>query len=158
MKLIIEPYRGAAPLSFGLSRAEAVSILGEPLSRSVSTFGVLGEELDFRGISLAFNKQDRVAQLGFDKHFSGSLLFEGMDVLRDPIALASLIERDGSPYEWVGFVMLLNLGIRLGGYHETADEGRTVSLFERGRYDSKVPRFHPFAVASPRSVLSARQR
>jgi hypothetical protein len=75
---------------------------------------------------------------------SGALIFEDIDVLRDSDALKFLTKRDGDPYLWVGFVMLLKLGLRLGGYHEKADEGRTISLFERGRYDGKNTRFTPF--------------
>lgn len=146
MTLKFEPYIGASPLNFGMSIVEATAILGEPRSRQTNTFGPVGQELTFNEIRLAFDADERLYQIGFDKSFSGSLLFEDIDILHHPDALKVLLQRDREPYVWVGFVMLMNLGLRLGGYHASADEGRTVSIFNRGRYDSKIPRFKPFSV------------
>jgi len=145
MTLKFEPYIGASPLNFGMSIIEAITILGEPRSRQTNTFGPEGQELTFNEMRLAFDADERLYQIGFDKSFLGSLLFDDIDILRHPDALKVLLQRDGDPYVWVGFVMLMKLGLRLGGYHVSADEGRTVSIFNRGRYDSKIPRFKPFS-------------
>lgn len=144
MNLTFEPYIGAPPLSFGITIAEAIEILGEPESREVNTFGPKGQELTFDEMLLAFDVDERLYQIGFDESYTGNLFFEDIDLLRDPEALLKLAEVDGEPFISVGFVMLMSLGLRLGGYHENADEGRTVSIFNRGRYDSAVARFKPF--------------
>jgi hypothetical protein len=38
----------------------------------------------------------------------------------------------------------MKLGMRLEGFHAPSDGGLIVSLFERGRYDSKLSKFTPF--------------
>jgi hypothetical protein len=141
MTFEIKPYIGAGVLAFGISQSQAEAHLGKATWKIENEFPS-GELLDYPGISLAFDLDGRLTQIGFDKHFSGVLQFEDVDVLRAPNAFEVLTARDGNPYVWVGFVMLLNLGMRLGGYDDP-DEGRTVSLFGKGRYDSKIGRFQP---------------
>jgi hypothetical protein len=143
MIITFQPYVGAGPILFGMSPEAAEHVLGQPLSKSSDSFGPPGEQIRFKDALLAFDTDGRLFQVGFDSEFSGTLLYEGIDILRDPRAMDFLIERDGNPYIWVGFIMLLKLGLRLGGYHEMADEGRTISMFARGRYDTKVARFQP---------------
>ena len=146
MTLSFEPYIGVPPLIFGMSMKEAVAILGEPQARQISTYGLAGQQLVYDEINLAFDTDERLFQIGFDRHYSGSLLFNDVDLLRHPDALKRLSEIDDKPYIWVGFILFMSLGIRLGGYHEQADEGRTISIFHRGRYDSKMPRFKSFDI------------
>ncbi len=143
MTLSFMPYVGAAPLIFGITRDQAIEILGEPQLRMPNS-PLAGESLEYTGVSLAFDENGKLMQIGFDGHFPGTLLFEGVDVFKDQDAMKILVTRDGNPFLWVGFLMLLNLGVRLGGYHDEADEGKTVSLFMKGRYDSKIPRFAPY--------------
>ncbi len=150
MTFSLVPYVGAAPLIFGMTRDQAIEILGEP-RLSIPSSPLPGKSLDFTGMSLAFDENGKLMQIGFDRHFPGRLLFAGVDVLKDENAMTTLVTRDGTPFLWVGFLMLLNLGVRLGGYHDEADEGKTVSLFMKGRYDSKIPRFAPF---EPRKASS----
>ncbi|WP_395752392.1 hypothetical protein [Prosthecobacter sp.] len=144
MHLIFEPYHGALPLKFGLTTPEASQILGIPRHRQATSYGPEGQEWVYDQFNLAFDTEDKLYQIGFDKSFSGELLFRGIEIMKGADALRRLADIDGEPFIWVGFIMLMNLGLRLGGYHESADEGRTVSLFKRGRYDAKIPRFKPF--------------
>ncbi|MCF7789057.1 MAG: hypothetical protein K9N47_23235 [Prosthecobacter sp.] len=146
MTLNFEPYIGAPPLRFGITTKEASAILGEPGSVQINTAGPAGREFTFDEMRLAFDTNDHLYQIGFDKNFTGTLLYNGTDILRHSEALKLLSEIDGKPCVWVGFIMLMNLGLRLGGYHEEADEGRTVSIFNRGRYDSKISRLTPFVM------------
>jgi hypothetical protein len=148
MNLNFEPYIGVPPLTFGMTITDAINLLGSPKSKEVNTFGPKGQELAFEEVRLAFDAEERLYQIGFDKSYEGNLLFNNIDILRHPEALKTLLEADGEPFIWVGFVMLMKLGIRLGGYHENADGGRTISIFNRGRYDSKIPRFRPFQIGT----------
>lgn len=144
MNLTFEPYVGVPPLTFGITLIEVINLLGEPSSKEINTFGPKGQELVFSDMRLAFDADEHLYQIGLDEGYSGSLLFEDIDILKHPEALKILSEIDGEPYLWVGFIMLMKLGLRLGGYHDSADGGRTISIFNRGRYDSKLPRFKPF--------------
>ncbi len=143
MNLEITPYVGASPLNFGITEADAIEILGVPSSRAKNSFPP-GFVLDYCGAALAFDTKGRLTQMGFDKHFCGALTYSNINLFQDDDALRKLLQLDHEVYLWVGFVMLMGLGIRLGGFHEPADEGRTVSIFERGRYDTKIARFQAF--------------
>jgi hypothetical protein len=144
MNLEIVPHCGAEPFRFGVPEAVVETHLGPPKFRSKRPFPPGTIELEYPGLAFAFDSTGRLAQIGFDKHFHGQLILNGVDLFQDPDALRKLVKMDGDAHLWVGFVMLMGLGVRLGGFHEVADEGRTVSVFERARYDAKRPRFTPF--------------
>lgn len=144
MILEIEPYVGAAPFIFGLPESFVESRLGPPLYRTKPPHVPGTEEIDYRGLSFAFNRNGKLMQMVFNDRFDGKVMFNGIDLLDDPDALGKLLALDGDAHLWVGFVMLMGLGMSLGGYHEFEEGGRTVSIFERGRYDAKIPRFTPF--------------
>jgi hypothetical protein len=149
MNLEIVPHSGAEPFQFGVPEALVEAHLGPPKFRSKRPFPPGTVELEYPGLAFAFDSNGRLAQIGFDKHFEGKLSLNGVDLFEDADALRKLLELDGDSHLWVGFVMLMGLGVRLGGFHEAADEGRTVSVFERGRYDAKRPRFTAFAPDLP---------
>lgn len=88
-------------------------------------------------------------QMGFNTDFDGKVILKGIDLFGDPDALDKLLACDSDSHLWVGFVLLMGLGVRLGGFHEVEEGGRTVSIFERGRYDAKIPRFTLFRADSP---------
>lgn len=141
MNLEIIPYCGAEPFLFGIPEALVEEQLGAPKFRSKRPFPPGTIELEYPGLAFAFDANGRLTQVGFDQHFNGKLILKGIDLFKDDAALSKLLKLDSDSHFWVGFVMLMGLGVRLGGFHAVADEGRTVSIFERGRYDTKRPRF-----------------
>lgn len=144
MNYEIIPYCGVEPFRFGDPEAFVEDHWGAPKSRSVRPFPPGTVELEYPGLALAFDESGRLTQIGFDKHFNGKLILNGIDLFEDDAALSKLLKLDSDSHLWVGFVMLMGLGVRLGGFHEVADEGRTVSMFERGRYDTKRSRLTAF--------------
>lgn len=143
MNLEISPYAGVGPLEFGITELDLIQHLGNPAFRSKRPVPAGTVELEYPGVAAAFDITGRLFQVGFDENFEGVLSLDGTDLLNDEQAFDRLLELDGNPYLWVGFVMLMKLGIRLGGYHDLADEGKTVSVFATGRYDDKLSRFTP---------------
>jgi hypothetical protein len=141
MNLEIIPYCGVEPFRFGVAEALVEDHLGAPQFRSKRPFPPGTVELEYPGLSFGFDANGRLMHIGFDKHFNGKLSLNGIDLFKDDAALSKLLKLDSDSHLWVGFVMLMELGVSLGGFHEVADEGRTVSIFERGRYDTKRPRF-----------------
>ena len=147
MKYNIDPLVGVGPLKFGMSIDDVEALLGAATHISKAPFN-LGTCRDYGPISLGFDNENKLIHAGFGLDFQGTLEYAGVDLFHDPSALNKLVELDGSPKSWVGSVMLMNLGMQLGGYHTTADEGKTVSLFPAGRYDDKVPRFEEFNIVA----------
>ena len=152
MNLEIIPHCGVEPFRFGVAEALVEDHLGAPKFRSKRSFPPGTIELEYPGLAFAFDANGRLTQIGFDKHFNGKLILNGIDLFEDDAALSKLLKLDSDSHLWVEFVMLLGLSVRLGGFHEVADEGRTVSIFERGRYDIKRPRFTAFVPDSPHST------
>jgi len=148
MNLEVIPYGGVEPFRFGVTEELVGGCLGLPKFRSKRSFPPGTVELEYLGLAFAFDATGRLTQIGFDKHFKGQLILNGINLFEDDAALSKLLEIDSDSHLWVGFVMLMGLGSRLGGFHDVADEGRTVSIFERGRYDTKRPRFTAFVADS----------
>jgi hypothetical protein len=154
----ITPYEGAGQLQFGASRQDVEGILGPPASFYRTDYPVkMGlspiyeAQYDFSNINLPCDLDFKLNYICFSQHrtpFQGSVLFRGINVFVDDDAFPRLLEHDSEPLEWVGFVFLMKLGIRLEGFHAPSDNGLVVSLFERGRYDSKLPKFHPYRTNS----------
>ncbi|EIJ45150.1 hypothetical protein GWL_45900 [Herbaspirillum sp. GW103] len=55
-----------------------------------------------------------------------------------------MVNLDGNPYESVGFIVLLNLGITLTGFHDDDIYQRAVTVFTRGRWDDLLQKLKPF--------------
>jgi hypothetical protein len=70
---------------------------------------------------------------------------EPLDVVR------ILLAPDKQPYELPGFVVLLNLGITLTGFHDQATDERAVTVFTKGRWDSEIEVLKPFKRKKNRS-------
>lgn len=144
MILEIEPYIGASPFIFGVPESVVTSLLGPPNYRTKPPHVPGSEEIDYPGLTFAFNRNGQLMQFGVHNDFQGKVTLKGIDLFKDPDALSKLLALDRDSHLWVGFVMLMGLGVSLGGFHEVEEAGRTVSIFERGRYDAKIPRFTPF--------------
>ncbi len=148
MEFQIIPYIGASRLLFGMTVAEAEACIGE--AKSVfHTMRFAGESREYESTTLGFDMNGRLVHIGFSERDKVRLTFQDVDIFGSPSALDDLIRLDGEPFTFVGFIYLLRLGLQLGGFHKQADEGKTVSMFEKGRYDLKLTKFKPFNSDSP---------
>jgi hypothetical protein len=144
MNFQIIPYQGIPPLMFGMQEAEVLEIFGQAEYRSRLIRDPFFRVLGYEGMTFGFDDQSGLSEVNLGEGFMGAVVFSGINVFSDRNALLKLIRLDGEPWEWVGFIMLMNLGISLGGYHTQADEGKTISIFKRGRYESRRHRFERF--------------
>jgi hypothetical protein len=144
--LEIRSYVGVGPLRFGMSQTEVESISGAP--KRVKK-GFLGEPTEYRrdsGLIATYDQSSgRLVELGFSKNIA-ELSFDGRQVFCELPAeiLKYLLGKDGVPYEFVGFLVLLKLGMTLTGFHDNAIEQMAVTVFSRGRWDSQLPKLQPF--------------
>jgi hypothetical protein len=146
MTFELQPYEGAGALRFGMSVFEAESFLGSPKS-IFHTMTFAGESREYETATLGFNSLGQLVHIGFCERDPVQLVCKDVDVFGASAALQELARLDGKPFTFVGFVYLLELGLQLGGFHQSADEGKTVSMFERGRYDIKLLKFKPLVLA-----------
>lgn len=132
MKFDIQPYIGAAPITFGMSRDEAHRILGLPESSHPIWDGSgISESYNRSGFNIGFDTSDAVNHLGFGPG-GAELTIQGTPIWTpqlqpDPNPL--LLRLDPNPLEVVGFWVFLQIGITTTGYHDGDDGQRAITVF-----------------------------
>lgn len=144
----IDPYVGVGKLKFGMTQDEVARILGKPDDLETDTEGEAREFRNENGLQTVYSEKDRLlVEIGFSSNietltFNNTALFTNkpLDVFR------FLLAADKQPYELLGFVVLLTLGITLTGFHDEAADERAVTVFARGRWDSMKKKLKPFKI------------
>ena len=150
----IAPYEGAGPIKFRASRQDVEGVLGPPESFYRTDYPprmglspIYEARYDSSNVNLAYDLDHKLNYICFNQHrtpFQGTVSFRGINIFEDNNAFLRLLEHDANPFEWVGFIFLMELGMRLEGFHSSSDSGLIVSLFERGRYDLKLQKLTPY--------------
>ena len=125
-------YVGAKPLLFGMAQAHAESVVGLPLDSTLdhrSEHNARYETFSIRYLP----KGGTLVEIGFSRFADVS--FRGIDIFRDPEAFQKLLRYDSNPYEYFGFIVLLDLGIALTGFHDSDESQRALTAFAQGRWD-----------------------
>lgn len=143
----IDPYVGVGKLKFGMTQDEVAQILETPDDVEIDSEEEIREYRNDNGLQTVYSKRDkRLVEIGFSSNietltFNNTPLFtkNPFDVFR------ILVVADKQPYELLGFIVLLNLGITLTGFHDKAADERAVTVFTRGRWDSMKERLKPFS-------------
>jgi hypothetical protein len=129
------PYVGAGPLRFGMLPDEVASLLGEPTLVRKNRSGERDERRDL--LAITFDKDLLgIAEIEFYKEarvtFRESSVFE-----QEEEAYRTLLLADGEPFESLGTVVLMKLGITLSAPKE---EHKTITVFSKGRWDRFIPK------------------
>jgi len=62
------------------------------------------------------------------------------------------MKADGSPFEIVGIIVSLNLGISMTGFLQDDEPGqKAIGVFAKGRFDAKMEKMRPFKLKKNRS-------
>lgn len=142
--LVIEPYLSVGPIRFGATESAVAAAFGTPQSVDRNIMGELN--YGFEGLSVRFSKQgNRVVEVGLSPSIEVSL--SSINLFRDPDAFERICRLDGSPFESVGFIVLLRLGITMTGFHDEDDSQLAVTAFARGRWDEVRSELVPFSPA-----------
>ena len=72
-----------------------------------------------------------------------TLLFHGANPLSGADPVGVLVRADPNPFEWVGFVIFLAIGVAVTGYHDGDRPQRAVTAFAPGRWDAYRGQFTP---------------
>jgi hypothetical protein len=157
MKFEIVPFVSVGKLKFGMTVEEVMDILGMPSHVNENDEG---ERVEFRSINydilVTYDKKTRTAvEFGFGKTIKYlSFIRQNIFLLPTLEVLNILAKEDGSPYEALGIINFLNLGITVSGFHDNDDsqkavtvskENRLINIFDRVKENAK-----PFKVSIPR--------
>jgi hypothetical protein len=136
MDFEIIPFVSVGKLTFGMAIDEIADILGMPLHISGNDDG---ERIEFRSVNydiiVTYAKNSNTAvEFGFGKTAKG-LSFKGqrLFVLPPLDVLNILINEDGLPYEVLGVIDFLGLGITASGFYDNDDSQKAVTVSENGR-------------------------
>lgn len=137
----IESYIGAIPLRFGMSPNEVEAILGPSVEELPNAFGNRSELRE--GLTLGYDSKDNTL---VEAVFSpgAQVLFQGRELfsVEDPIEF--LRQFDPAPQLWVGFIIFVNLGIRLSGFHDDDESQKAIGVVKKGYWDEYIEDFEPF--------------
>ncbi|HEX3625147.1 MAG TPA: hypothetical protein VH280_06965 [Verrucomicrobiae bacterium] len=136
-------YVGAKPLLFGMTRGQVEAIVGPPITKTTDDLGET--EASYKSFNIQYSKQDKsLVEVGFSK--SAGVKIHGLDLFNDPKAFLHLLREDSCPYESFGFIILLDLGITLTGFHDGDPNQLAITAFARGRWDHLKSDFKKFKI------------
>ena len=148
MEFDIQSYVGAGPSKLGMTEDEVIAAMKVQPKRFLNWQKRPVHAYIEHHVNFGFGEQGKADHLGFGP--KAKVTFKGIDVLSDKTALRQLLEIDGHPYEHVGFINLLSLGIMLDGFHgkneEDEQDDRAVSMFIKGGLDDLLPEFKPYTL------------
>lgn len=143
----IKPYESVGPIKFGMSAAQLASTVGREVRVDTN---YLGEpDYRYRGFAVRLSVTERaVVEVGVFPEIEVPVVLNGTDIFGSPVAFRELINLDGSPFECVGFIVLLNLGVALTGFHDNDPSQKAVTAFARGRWDNFRGKLKPYVHSS----------
>jgi hypothetical protein len=141
MKLEIAPYIGPLPLRLGSTESEISELIGPPLSKRKNHLGEPAHNHGFCAIGYDKNS-NKANYFGFLR--STEISYKSVAMFDNPDAFKFMVVEDGEPFEFVGFILLLNLGVSLSGFHDNDESQLAVNMFERGRFEKFRSQFKPF--------------
>ena len=140
----IQPFVGALPLRFGMSRPEVHSLLGPPEASHPQwddggklNFGLKDHWHTLR-LGVGYNKQDAVIHVGFrpggcDLSFQGKPLWSPT---HQPDPNGELLRHDPTPLEMLGSLVFLALGVSTSGYHNDDPDNVAFTGEPQGVWDA----------------------
>ncbi|MDR3324111.1 MAG: outer membrane protein assembly factor BamE [Zoogloeaceae bacterium] len=140
MEFEIVPFVGVENLRFGMTPQQVADILGAPSSIGEGYYGERQEyRTDGNDLLVTYDEKDNTAvHFGFWPKMRG-LSFKEKKLFQMPEleALAVLIKEDDSPYEVLGIINFLGLGITMSGFHEEDPSQKAVAVYKSGDLDSQ---------------------
>jgi hypothetical protein len=146
--LVIKPYDSVGQVKFGMTAGEVVAVLGAPLRITKNRRGETSYEYEALMIRLSADS-NKVAEIALTPQSGVKVEDVDADVFSSDDAFARLLQKDGSPYEYMGFIVLLGLGMTFTGFHDSDESQKAVTVFEKGRWDILRSQLNTFRPASP---------
>ncbi len=141
MTFEIEPYVGASPLRFGMTLSEAERISSTSAIRSKTRSVDL--VLNYESHNIGFSSDDNLLNhIGFTK--GAKVIYNGIDFFGRQNSWKELISQETQLYECLGFLLFLDHGLALTGFHDDYEDELSVTAFMRGRYEKFRDHFKPW--------------
>ncbi len=139
------PYVGAGPLTFGMSPGQVAHALGAPDSAGVNHLGQRVEHRSFMTVGYTASVDGELNHIGFGGQMTG-VRHSDLKVFdsQHGQVLRALCVEDGNPYVYLGFIVLLNLGFALTGFHDNDEDQLAITLFPKGAWDGRLHKLKPF--------------
>ena len=138
----IAPLVGVGPIAFGMTPEEVEQVLGPPALSTTNGEGEREERRDELTVRYGVDSGG-VVEVAFGPESRVSI--EGIAILqaRDPVD--EVVSRSKDVVECLGFLVSLDLGLTLTGYHDNDLEQRALTVFAPGRWDALSEHFVKFA-------------
>lgn len=135
----IESYDRVGTVPFGAPIGEVIAAFGEPEIHTKDRSGNDVLRYPDRSVTIA---DDGVVEFSFLPESDISI--EGVFPFSESDAFWRLCSMDGNAQEFLGFIVLLNLGITLTGFHDRNESQKAITAFARGRWDRLAGKMRPF--------------
>lgn len=141
----LKPYKRIGSIFFGMTPSETESMLGRPDRVSKNRRSEL--EYHYRFATVRFSADEgKVVEVGFSR--DSKVIVCGVQVFTDPSAFDVICEADGAPYEYMGFIVCLSLGVTLTGFHDNDESQKAITVFAQGRWDHLIPKMKRFEMGT----------
>lgn len=135
---------GFDPLLLGMSRSEAVSVIGmRPTSDQPCLRGEHALRFYPPYVRIVF-RDDCSVELSLVP--PNKVVFKGRSLFEDNSVWQELVALDGDARETLGFIVLRNLCLTLTGFHDGDHSQLAVTAFEHGRWDQFEGEMVPFSL------------
>lgn len=139
----IESYKSFESISFDMSDHEVIDALGEPLNSRKNSASEL--EYHYEKFIVRFDADSLgVRECTLLPDFDYEILINGESIGEERTFLSSLIEKDGAPYECLGYLIFFNLGIAVTGFHDDDESQKAITVFRKGDWDQFKERMKPY--------------
>jgi hypothetical protein len=140
----IVPYTTFGPLKFGRSsKSDCVSMLGEPKRVRTNHEGV--DEFHYDEFIIRFDPSNSTFREGTLLPRTAATI-DDLDVTWDHEFLRQACDRDGSPRDVCGFIVLKSLGIAVTGLHDDDEPQLAITAFSKGEFDDLLIESVPFRI------------
>jgi hypothetical protein len=141
----IVPYVSFGTLFFGrTSKDECVQLCGQPEQIRTNREGV--EELHYAEFIVRLDRStSKVSECTLLPRADATI--DGIDITWDKQFLQLVCERDGSPKDVYGFIVLNNLGIAVTGIHDDDESQLAITAYSAGAFDDLLPESVPFEIS-----------
>lgn len=145
--LDIIPYQSVGPIRFGMTASELIQVVGEPIRIRKNHLGQ--PDYKYLTFSVRLSVEDQtVVEVGLIP--KAAVRLDDVDVFGSPTAFEDLIRKDGNPMESSGgFIVLLNLGITMTGFHDNDPSQKAVTAFVKGYWNDLRSELKEYTYSSP---------
>jgi len=128
---------------------EVEQILGAPDQVSTNHLKQRVEFRSFMNLAYTAGQQEKLCHIGFGRQME-DITLNGINFFKNqPIeVLKKLVSIDGTPLLYMGFIVFLDLGIALTGFHDNDASQKAVTVFEKGSWDKRIGKMKEFQLSN----------